>query len=225
MIKRNNLLLYNPILLIAPGGESVAAGGTAIDRSGHGNNGMLTGHAYINVAGINLDGTDDYMDLGNPANLDPSAGGVMSVAAWVKLAATPPDSSYFDVIGKWYSGGSSYELWIYNDASVYTLRFSTKASSANAGIATFSSLSAGVWYFLAGVHAGGQSYAYINAAVGATVGTETFNSSTGPTRLGYGNGGSSYFLNGIISDARIYNRALSANEISQLYNITKGYHA
>ena len=186
------------------------------DRSGTGNTGTLKNHAFI-VAGkfgnaVSLDGTDDYVDCGNDASLNLYAGGVMSVSCWIKLAALPGVSSYFDVVGKWYSGGSSYELWIYNNNSWYDLRFSTVASSSNAGIAVFSSLTAGVWYHLVGVHTGGKSYAYINGVVGATVGTESFAGSTGSTRIGY----HSPYFNGLIDDVRIYNRALSASEISLL---------
>jgi hypothetical protein len=36
------------------------------------------------------------------------------------------------------------------------------------------------------------------------------------------NGGNSEFLNGNISQVQIYNRALSAQEISQNFNATKG---
>jgi len=87
----------------------------------------------------------------------------------------------------------------------------------------------GVWYHLAGVFMNGSGNFYINGIYQSTVtysatvngantnsnawiiGTETFNgSASGP------------FVNGNIGPTCVYNRILSANEILQNYNATKG---
>jgi hypothetical protein len=68
-------------------------GGVALDSSVSGNNGNL-----INIAtssfysigkigqGFNFDGTDDYIDLGNPASLNIT--GAITFGAWVKFDTT-----------------------------------------------------------------------------------------------------------------------------------------
>jgi hypothetical protein len=187
------------------------------DYSGTGAHGTAQGNASLTTGkfggAVTLDGNGDYVDCTNAAALNLAAGGIMTVSCWVKLAALPSASSYFDVIGR---GQGGWELYVYNTAGVYTLRFSTVSSSSNAGIATFASLSTGVWYFLAGVHVGGKSYAYINGAVGATVGTEGFNSTTNSNKIGY----NYQYTNGDICDVRIYNTDQRA-VLAEMYQRSK----
>ncbi|MCF7812827.1 LamG domain-containing protein, partial [Candidatus Gracilibacteria bacterium] len=45
---------------------------------------------------------------------------------------------------------------------------------------------------------------------------------TGMCYIGTHTGGTSYFDEGVLDEIRIYDRALSASEITQLYNLGRG---
>jgi hypothetical protein len=81
----------------------------------------------------------------------------------------------------------------------------------------------GTWYFVASVYdASAQTlHVYVNGVLddGALTGTvpaSLFNTPAGG-RLGAKSGSTSFF-NGLIDDARVYNRALSATDIAALYS-------
>ncbi|HIJ72419.1 MAG TPA: LamG domain-containing protein, partial [Planctomycetes bacterium] len=100
-----------------------------------------------------------------------------------------------------------------------TVRFAVWNASSEGSTAIFSTslLEAG-WNFIAGVFDGTNSKLYLNGAETGSVG----DSITGPIRdnagdlyIGY-RPGQDYF-DGIIDDVRIFDEALSANEIKALY--------
>ena len=71
------------------------AGTTAADASGNGSTGTLTGGATWSVGkygtAVQLDGNDDYVNLGNPTGLRLT--GSMTVSAWIYSAAFPADDA------------------------------------------------------------------------------------------------------------------------------------
>jgi len=75
--------------------------------------------------GLQFDGLDDYVDVGNPSSLD-ITGNQVTAEAWVKWAQ--PQSGYPGIVDREYSGGYGLK------ASGYTLRTSTRVSrSLNPG--------------------------------------------------------------------------------------------
>lgn len=61
---------------------------------------------------------------------------------------------------------------------------------------------------------------YQNAALNTSVAlTAPFNSGVGPSRIGSLFGTATYLMDGLIDDVRVYNRALSASEIAELYRM------
>ena len=79
----------------------------------------------------------------------------------------------------------------------------------------------GVWYYISGTvsDSGVISY-YINGLLAAPTQTRSMPLPTSSYGLGLGSR-DAYRLNGMLSDVRIYNRELSAQEILALYNATK----
>jgi len=75
----------------------------------------------------------------------------------------------------------------------------------------------GTWIYITVTSQGGTNKLYVNGALNTT-GTagNTFGSGTG--YIGQVNGGGRYY-GGIIDDFRLYNRALSASEVQQLYDL------
>ena len=76
------------------------------------------------------------------------------------------------------------------------------------------------WYNLIATYNSGNINLYVNSSIGGT-GSAIFNPSTGSLLLGKYRSGH-FVLNGQLGIIKFYNRALSATEILQNYNATKG---
>lgn len=97
----------------------------------------------------------------------------------------------------------------------------------NAGLSFFNggSISANTWYHLVMTFNGSYAEGYLNGSY-VTGGTMTTNgSSNGVTTIGAYTSSGSEYLNGKIALVRIYNRSLTASEVLQNYNATKGRFA
>ena len=208
------------------------SGGVLWDHSGFCNHGTLTNGPTWDVSegryAVKFALSTAYVNFGTPAALQLSAGGVIAISLWLYLDSysTLTDSGkYFDILNQWGSG-HSVELWMFNPAHypIDGLRFSTVASSANA--AKIAPLTTGAWNHVYCEHTGGTggtSRIAVNTVFG-TNGTENFNSST--AELWLSNDGSrsanSRSLAGNADDIQIFNRPLSQNEITQLYQLGRG---
>ena len=76
------------------------------------------------------------------------------------------------------------------------------------------------WYHLIATYNSGNINLYVNSSIGGT-GSATFTPSMGSLLLGQYRSGQ-YLLNGQLGITKLYNRVLSASEILQNYNATKG---
>jgi hypothetical protein len=187
------------------------SGITWLDKSGRGNNGTLTNGPTFNsgsLGSIVFDGTDDGVNL---PNINTSDGKTYLI--WVKNTSTSglrlayahrdPDRVYLGV----------------NNTDVY-LRVGSDSSYIS-GV----TLTVNLW-FLLGIRINSITE-YEGFVNGISLGTRTttLDSSTG-TGLGayYNNTDQPFgsYWQGSIASTQIYNRALSAQEVLQNYNATKG---
>lgn len=173
---------------------------------------------------LDFDGSDDYIDSTNPAELQINSG---TISAWIKTSNA--GSSFRGIVVKQYSysmflGGNvcaDNVLGLY-DWSASLNRCSTSGSLADDKwhfvVATFQSgVENGTTFYVDGVNKG---------SVQMTVSSQTNNNACGSSsagnRLTIGtNCGSTagQAFNGSIDDARIYNRVLSAEEVKRLYQM------
>ncbi len=181
---------------------------TAYDRSGQGNNGsIINSTSTVGVAGkfgqaLNFDGKDDYVNIPNM-----SLASDFTVSAWVRLATD--------------SGGHVIGYRTNADNSIKITTTSVSGEIANSGYSTITTdpdFTVGEWQQLTFVRSGsnGSIKVYRNGVLAGTGNefgsvTRTFT----PTRIGSTHNVSSF--NGQIDDVRIYNRALSPDEIKRLY--------
>ncbi len=202
------------------------SGGTTNDLAiGIVNNGVLrpsTLQGPIWVSGkinnaLQFDGSDDYVEINTARYLSDfitnSAGTMM---AWVKMSGTAPgdivynlpaivgDSSAWAVLTRGIFSNNDF-IWAYN--------YDNNDDPIGVGY------SVGQWMHLAWVHGGGNLYIYKDGVLGGTVLSGNTGQLTGNLIIGGGN--SPHYSNGIIDDVRIYNRALSVQEIKTIYNATK----
>jgi len=204
------------------------SGNTAIDRSGNGNNGTLTNGPKKAIGKIgqalSFDGSNDFGDLGTPAIFDLDAS--YSLSAWVYTTKPSGGSNFNQTIIALGSGaccGTERLLDLAWDSGggTYRFRYAHGGSTVLSGTQT---PQLNRWYHVAGTWDGTTRRFYMD---GVLDGTQSF--STAPTEFSANNYiGSSFgtasFWQGLIDEARVYNRALTPAEIRQLYKAGSSFH-
>jgi uncharacterized repeat protein (TIGR01451 family) len=145
--------------------------------------------------------------------------GSITLSAWIR----PESIVSSGIIAK--DIGSSPNRGYYLSIQGSKLRFAISPTGTSVTYRdSTSNITNGTWSHVTGIYnnAAGTIDLYINGVLdnGTLTGsiTSSIYDNTSPTRIGY-NPANGYF-DGIIDEARIYNRALGANEINQLVNWT-----
>ena len=184
----------------------------------HGSNDGTNNGATPNVTGkINtaydfVAANTDYISLGNPANLKIT--GNITISLWVYLDGTASTNRFV-------AKGNSYFFWFSGDNGLGYFAIDLDGGAVpNSGTSTTDIR--GGWHHVVGVNDGTNLKIYID-------GTEESTDTTGggivtnDTNVEFGRnvGGSEYF-DGKLDEIGIWDRALSDNEISDLYNSGDG---
>jgi hypothetical protein len=192
------------------------SGNTWIDLSGLNNTGTLTnGPTYIASNNVILfDGTNDYVSGANSASTDLT--GDMSCEIWFKLNAVAGD--WVRPFGKGDIPNRTYGLW-YNTTSGGFLYQRYGSTNMQAQLITLPVI--GQWYQMFGTSTGSNHILYIN---GVNVATATAAGPWFSSTEGYRVAAATFhaFHNGPIASVRLYNRGLSATEVQQNFNATRG---
>jgi hypothetical protein len=211
-------------------------GASWYDLSGNSNNvTFLNGPVFnsSNLGIINFDGTNDHIAVSSPNDRfswTPSGVGMnsMTIELWVKSSDV---NGYF--ISKPWNGGGEYNYTLKHNALNY--RVGTAGAGGSKGV-SFASLATNNWEHIACVINSTQIGVYRNGIVNVNLTNHDIvqNSPVGSNSnislcimnlypYGQGWGGESNFaVSGMLSNIKIYNRLLSANEILQNYNASKG---
>jgi hypothetical protein len=169
-----------------------------------------------NAGAVLLDGSNDFVELGNPSLLQLT--GSMTVSAWVNAAAFPVDDAA--VVSKRASGEVGYQLDLTVDRGPRTIGFKlTNGSGGTMFRYGATTLQPNIWYHVTGVYnaATSELHVYLNGQLddGTLLGTVTASqqNSTANVNIGRRPTGNGFNFNGRLDDVRIYNRALSVAEI------------
>lgn len=192
---------------------------TAIDISEYSTNATLYGgttYHSLNGGIFIFDGVDDYLSIPNVASLRPST--EMTISMWVK--AITNTAGWNILFGQSpYTGGPLIFLET-GGSLIRALHYpngSEVRCNTNYAIST-STFTNVVFTFKTGDAIRSYFNGVANTTVALSAGTFSYNTSN-PYLIGY-NGGS--WFNGQIGQTTVYNRALSAAEVLQNYNATKG---
>ncbi|MFN7161311.1 MAG: LamG-like jellyroll fold domain-containing protein [Candidatus Gracilibacteria bacterium] len=205
-----------------------AAEGNANDsttlNSGTLQNGATTAAGKIGQA-FSLDGVNDYIHIPDDPSQTPASGKI-TLSAWVNPTAL---GSVQSIATKYTSNTSniSWYLAMTPTGKAYLATYSNGGSTSRGMTTTANVITAGTWTLVTAVYdtSNQTSAIYINGVsqpidiTGSNL-TSLFDS-TSPIRIGSvvtSGGNLNEFWNGKIDDVRLYNRALSAAEVSELYS-------
>ena len=131
---------------------------------------------------MQLDGTNDFVDLGNPAGLQLT--GSMTVSAWINSASFPGDDA--PIVSKRGSGEVGYQLDTTIDRGPRTIGFKLTPSTGGQMFRYgATAMQTNTWYHVAGVYNASSTrelHVYLNGQLddGALVGTVASRSRTPP---------------------------------------------
>jgi len=211
------------LCLDAANTKSYPGSGTSwVDLSGNGNNGTLTNGPTFNSAnggGIAFDGTDDHIAGSAFTGLGSSN---RTADVWFQIRSLPASSIWKRVFTLAADNGSTDApalVFSYsNTLSLLTAGFGGNPYNGYVGI----NFTLSTWINLTATITGNNISAYKN---GILFGSATNSGAVGANPilyLGRYNNHYGQYADTIISSVRIYNKALSASEILQNYNATKG---
>jgi len=195
------------------------------DRSGQGNNGYFTGGATSSAKAQGHLGqalsfscaSNQYVDMGitSPLNL----GSTGTVSAWVK--STDLVSFFPFLVGNfdWAGDRNGYGFATDGPSGTYTLVLADGAGYAPLGSNT--PVVDGKWHLITGTWDGTNMRYYTDGILdgGPLAQTITPVSNLYPFRVGQSATDSTHCFTGSLDDIRVYNRALTAAEVKQLYKL------
>lgn len=189
------------------------------DSSGSGFNGTLGGSgSYVTgklSKALQFNGTDTVVTKTHDSNI--SASTIRSISAWFYPTINDNDGGFGRRILQKYDDASNDYTIALNSSGYISGQFKIAGVIASARAAS-SSISINNMYHVAMVHSGGSTSIYLNGALNTT-GSSTTSASSSSTSLQIGRRAATEGrFQGWIDDVRLYNYALSATEVSAIYN-------
>jgi hypothetical protein len=193
------------------------------DSSGNGYNGKscpsTTGPDPSTTAkfgtAANLDGSNDYIDLVASSNFIPSTNSPITVSAWVRPTAIAAGNFTERVVGIASSSTlSSFIMGFDNSNQAFFYDGVTRHQFSG-------TYSTNTWHYMTVTFDGSNARLYMNGVQdGSPISTSLSAGHSTTAKIGVNPTGAGSFFNGQIDEVRIYNRALSATELAQLYNFS-----
>ncbi len=188
------------------------SGTVASDAAGSYSGTLRNGAAWAPgryAGGVSFDGINDYISL--PA-INASGSG-FTVAMWVRTSSFRPSDQQF--LSKATGTSEQQHDWMLGLSSGRRLRFRLKSNGVTTTLTAYSGdLPQDTWYHATATYDGTRMRLYVNGVeVGSTSksGAVAMNANV-PVNLGRNPDGARY-MNGVLDDVRIYNRALTPAEI------------
>jgi len=190
------------------------SGNIAYDASGNGNHGTLTNgpkwtQGKIGGA-LSFDGVDDYVEVPHSSSLMPISS--ISISFWMKKLKDPLRGwvGLFYKRGSENSGYNGYSVLLQTDGSI-RWEFPGVANA----VVDSSVLANNTWYYIVAVYDGSSMKIFIN---GSLNNSRAVSGNIIPTVANLIIGTRDAYFNGLIDEVRIYNRALSPEEIRFHYS-------
>lgn len=166
---------------------------------------------FYNTHSLEFDGTDDYVDLGNPSFPTPSS---FSISAWVKADTIGTDRQ---IASKGYNGTQTE--WEMKTTSADGKVSIQTYNAGQFGVQALTPLAEDAWTHVVGTFDGTTWSIYLNGSLDNSNVAAAPIATTRPIFVGAvdNQGTPVQFWDGNIDDVRFYGRALTADEVSDLY--------
>ena len=200
-------------------GTTVATGGGWADLSGTGNNGTLVNgvrESSDNLGSLLFDGTNDYVSVGVANNPTQQ----ITLESWINPNRIPSTGT---IRGGAISGDPNHYLGILDSidgGATHSLHFALQTSSGRPG-SVVGNIPRNVWSHIVGTYDGARMKAYLNGVMVYDVALTGTISGSGNWVIGCYQPAptdGTHNFDGKISNAKIYNRALTAAEVRQNFN-------
>ena len=196
---------------------------TVADSSGNSNNGTISGASWTDGkldTALQFDGTDDHVSIADSPSLNPT--NEITIETWVRLGSLP-QAGWNKIVAKPYIRRAhpwqQYALTLHDNQFVFELN----AGGTKEGVTGTEILTPNTWYHVAGTYDGSEMRIYVNGELNGTL-SKSGAIAVYPTDVHIGAGiysdAQTEYINGIIDEVRILDRALSAEEIKSDYEGT-----
>jgi hypothetical protein len=169
----------------------------------------LSSMSYDSSGNMIFDGVSNYIPSIGSAVVG-AGSSAYTVSVWVYRNRN--NASYEELLSQWTNANSGNSFFFGFDGS--NVRFTDNWNPITVSGAGNTS----VWMNLVGVNTGSNAYIYLNGSLSATKGSALTYTGTGPMIFARQGALSSEYFSGKMNVVKIYNRALSAAEITQNYN-------
>ena len=213
-----------PSGLVAGWSFDEASGTSAADSSGNGNTATLingvTHTAGSSGGGLRFDGANDYIAVPNSPSLDISGTG-LTLTMWINPTAAGGNSV---VLGKFWNTTMTAPYYQYGLELVggTTPNFQVGTTSGVLSASMGSALALNQWSHLALVFNGSQVQYFVNGVLLTTAPLPATITARGNSLQVGADNNISQFFNGSLDEVRIYNRALTAQEVQNDRTIAGG---
>jgi prepilin-type N-terminal cleavage/methylation domain-containing protein len=197
-------------------GEVLDSGDKALDGTAVGNATTL-GSGRVCRAGV-FDGSGDYVKVDSTNDLKLTAS--FSIAAWVKVYQNAPD--WVRLVGKGNSSNRNYGLWL---ATNGTVLFQIYSAAGYGNAQTSVAVNDGRWHHVVGVYDQSTMKVYLDNVESASISfSHVPLTSDDPFTIGYA--GFHAYLNGLIDEVMLFNKALPADSATEtsvktIYELTR----
>jgi len=187
------------------------------DSSGNGNDGIIHGATWVGgIKGkaLKFDGKDDYVEVHDSPSLDVTD--AITIEAWIYPIRYPLHRYHAGIVGRGgWDIGSGYEVDLGYKEMNGVFELNTRRSS----LYSESRIPLNQWTHIAATLKNTDAVIYINGKIDASGTVNSLITNNRPLQIGRRDPGNNFvaYFDGIIDEVRIYNRALSTEEIKAHY--------
>jgi hypothetical protein len=165
---------------------------------------------------LSLNGSSQYLDIGNNPVTDNLTSQPISFSAWIKASGS---ADYHPIISKYEYVSASDSRGFNFYLSGGQARVSLYSGATSGTLVAGPDLRDNQWHHLVGVYTGSQIILYVDGKeVGTTAYSSGFLNTANSLRLGQLNNGTGYFQGAQLDEVKLYDFALSLEQIKVQHN-------
>jgi uncharacterized repeat protein (TIGR02543 family) len=199
--------------------------GNANDESSNENHGTvhgatLTEDRFGNAgSAYSFDGQDDYIENDTFVDIDKT----ITVTGWIKYTSLLPNMYTRTIVGKADNNGSNTGFTLHlkeTTGGIPKVRYIVNDDNGGRSDVYTDQIDIDTWYFVAASYDGTEQKIYLDGKLNMSIeNLGTIKAATSNLLVGKSDVNRVGYFQGLIDDIRIYNRALSEQEIKQLYGL------